>query len=118
MKILLFIYFFSLSYLFCQPLYTYEKYNSGPPKKVDDTGEPSDPNIIYWNKNIENNGLPMLSFDTFTLPLELLSYGSAIESEYQNCIAQWNQYGCLNVAADRDLPLLPVEKLPGEMCKM
>jgi hypothetical protein len=83
--------------LLCQPLYTFEIYDSGPPKRINDTGDENNPNIVYWNETIKNFGLSLREFDTFSLPVELFSYGSTVESEYQNCIMQWNQNGCLEL---------------------
>lgn len=89
----------SLSNLYAQ-VYTVERFfpeTATTKAYVGDTGDLNNSYITYWDDNIKANGLSVMEFNKYILPIDVAAEGDKIEDEYKNCIAQWNLYGCLQL---------------------
>ena len=87
----------SVNNSFAQVAQAFQRFTPGPPSKVEDSWDRNDPNIIYWNNYVKQNKLDVLEFNMNSLPFELFSYGTQVNQQYDNCISQWNQNGCINI---------------------
>ena len=74
----------------------YQKFTPGTTVgTIEYTTDPEDPNIVYWNDNVKQFGLDVLYFNTTILPTELVFNANEINDQYDNCLNQWNQNGCI-----------------------
>ena len=91
-----FLVYFNSNFLFSQNDYqSLEKFVEGQPYgHITYAWDWNDPNVCYWDQYIQFDGLPVLSFDLFSIPFELFAYQTQIGTQTTECIDSWNQHGC------------------------
>ena len=95
----IFLLLFNIKYLFAQNDYqSLEKFVEDEPYGyITYAWDWNDPNVCYWDQNVQLNGLPVLSFDLFSIPFELFAYQTQINTQTTECIDNWNQNGCTHL---------------------
>ena len=56
-----------------------------------------DQNVIYWDFSVRSYGLNINEFNYFTIPYYLQLYSYDLNDQTENCIDQWNYYGCIDL---------------------